>query len=115
VVRDAYVEDCQRGVDRWNRVIREAGIQIELRLPHRRFHRSMGMYAGHHFDPEGRPVSDVEFNRRRFEWLPSDDDRAYIKYLMQPVLEQGKMANWIAAPETGINGRPVNFEYIRRA
>jgi len=33
---------------------------------------------------------------------------------MQPVLERGKMAQWIAAPPRGINGQPLDFEYIRR-
>jgi len=31
-VRDDYIADCQRGVDRWNRIIREHGIDVELRL-----------------------------------------------------------------------------------
>ena len=33
VLRDAYVEDCQRGVDRWNKRLTEAGIPARLRLP----------------------------------------------------------------------------------
>ena len=115
IVRDAYVEDCQRGVDRWNKVIRDAGIDFEVRLPHKRFNRKMGIYAGHCFDPEGRLISDVTFNENRYAWLPSEKDRTFIRDLMQPVLEPGKMANWIAAPETGINGKPIDFEYIRRA
>ena len=28
VLRDEYVEDCQRGVDKWNRTIAEAGIRL---------------------------------------------------------------------------------------
>ena len=32
---------------------------------------------------------------------------------MLPVLERGKMANWIAAPERGVKGQPLDFEYIR--
>jgi benzoyl-CoA 2,3-dioxygenase component B len=34
---------------------------------------------------------------------------------MQPVYERGKMASWIAPPETGIKGRPVDYEYVRLA
>ena len=115
VVRDAYTEDNQRGVDRWNKIIREAGVDIELKLPSRRFNRKMGLFGGHHFDPEGRPISDVEFNEKRYEWLPSEKDKAHIRNLMQPVLEQGKMAHWISPPATGINGKPIEFEYIRKA
>ena len=114
VVRDAYVDENQKGVDRWNRIIKEAGINFEIRLPSRRFNRKMGMYSGHFFDPKGTPITDEEFNRRRFEWLPSDKDRELVKHLMQPVLERGKMANWISAPNSGINGKPLDFEYIRR-
>jgi len=114
VVRDGWVEENQKGVDRWNRIIREAGIDFEIKLPHRRFNRKMGVYGGHFFDPSGRPITDEEFNRRRFEWLPSDKDKAHVKSLMQPVLERGQMAHWIAAPNSGINGKPLDFEYIRR-
>ena len=32
---------------------------------------------------------------------------------MKPVHAPGKMANWIAAPKRGINGQPVDFEYVR--
>jgi benzoyl-CoA 2,3-epoxidase subunit B len=32
---------------------------------------------------------------------------------MQPVYERGKMAAWIAPPARGINGKPVDFEYVR--
>jgi benzoyl-CoA 2,3-dioxygenase component B len=32
---------------------------------------------------------------------------------MQPVTEPGKFANWIAPPSRGINGQPVQYEYVR--
>jgi benzoyl-CoA 2,3-dioxygenase component B len=34
---------------------------------------------------------------------------------MHPVTEPGKMANWIAAPRQGIKGKPLDFEYVRKA
>src|ERR1700674_1122086 len=34
-LRDAYIADCARGVSRWHKVIKAAGIDFELRLPHR--------------------------------------------------------------------------------
>ena len=115
ILRDAYVDDNQRGVDRWNKIIKDAGIDFEIRLPNRRFNRKMGVHAGHTFDPDGNPITAEEFAARRDEWLPSEADKRYIKELMQPVLEPGKMANWIAAPARGIDGKPIDFEYIRRA
>ena len=114
VLRDEYVEDAQRGVDKWNRAIEEAGINYRLTLPHRRFHRAVGLYAGLHFDPAGNPISKEEWDRRRDEWLPSAADRAYVRSLMtRPVYDPKQMANWIAPPPRGIKGRPIDFEYVR--
>src|SRR3989442_1501083 len=44
VVRDSYVEDCQRAVDKWNRAIADAGADFRLTLPSRKFHRHIGLY-----------------------------------------------------------------------
>jgi benzoyl-CoA 2,3-dioxygenase component B len=113
VLRDAYIDDNQRGVDRWNRMIAEAGVNYTITLPSRRFNRTMGIYAGYHFDPKGDQLPPAEWERRKFEWLPNEADRVYVKSLMLPVLERGKMANWISAPDRGVKGQPVEFEYIR--
>jgi benzoyl-CoA 2,3-dioxygenase component B len=32
---------------------------------------------------------------------------------MTPVVERGKMANWIAPPKFGINHQSFDFEYVR--
>jgi benzoyl-CoA 2,3-dioxygenase component B len=115
VLRDAYVDDSQRGVDKWNRVIEEAGYSFRLRLPSRRFHRATGIYSGMHFDMEGNPLTREEWVQRKSEWLPTEADEAYVKSLMTtPVFEPGKMANWVAPPPRGIKGRPVDFEYVKR-
>ena len=114
VLRDAYVDDCQRGVDRWNQILKDAGIGDRLTLPSRRFHRRIGTYAAAPCDPEGRLLSKETFEQRRDEWLPSAADEAYVKNLMtRPVYAPNQMANWISAPAHGIKGRPVDFEYVR--
>ncbi len=114
VLRDGYVEDCQRGVDRWNKVLADAGMSDRLTLPSRRFHRNQGLFTGQHYSPEGRKLTAEEWNARKDEWLPTAEDRAFIQNLMtRPVTEPGKMANWIAPPPRGINGRPLDFEYVR--
>lgn len=115
VLRDEYIDDSQRGVDKWNRLIADAGVPFQLKLPSRRFHRATGVYAGCSFTPEGELISEAEWKARRDEWLPSEADKAYVKSLMKPVMEPGKMAHWIAPPKHGIKGRPVDFEYVRRA
>ena len=114
ILRDAYVEDCDRGVGRWNKTLEKFEIGTRLALPHRRFNRAIGAYAGARFDPEGRPISEEEWNRRRAEWLPSDADREYVQSLMHPVVELGKIANWVAPPPRGVNGQPFEFEYVRK-
>src|SRR5207253_8624291 len=82
VLRDEYVKDCQRAVDRWNKTLKKQGVEVmALVLRHRRFHRGVGPHAGLHFDPRGRPTSESERSR----WLPSDEDRAYVKSLMHVV------------------------------
>ena len=114
-LRDDYVEDCARGVARWNQIIRKAGIDVELKLPHRAFHRAIGAFAEVRVSPDGRVLSEAEWDAKKHEWLPSEADAAYVGSLMQPVTERGKFANWIAPPARGINGQPTDFEYVRLA
>ena len=114
-LRDDFRADCQRGVDRWNKTIAEAGVDFELKLPHTAFHRQIGTFAGAHFDPSGQPVSAEAWRENVRRWLPTDEDHAYVGSLMKPVTEPGKMAHWIAPPARGINGQPIDFEYVRLA
>ena len=88
---------------------------FRLALPSNRFHRQIGLYAGHAFDPAGTPMSQDQWQARRGEWLPDAADEAYVKSLMQPVTEPGKIAGWIAPPAKGINGLPEHFEYVKPA
>jgi benzoyl-CoA 2,3-dioxygenase component B len=114
VMRDWYVGDCAAGVERWNRTLEHYGVSDRLRLPDRKFNRAIGMYAGFRFDPDGRPLSQVEWDRRKFEWLPSPADSEYLLSIMaQPVYEPGTFANYIAPPRRGINQKPIDFEYVR--
>jgi benzoyl-CoA 2,3-dioxygenase component B len=114
VLRDWYVGDCAAGVDRWNRVLEQHGIPDRLRLPDRKFNRHIGMYSGMQFDPAGGPLPEEEWQRRRFEWLPSPADSEYLLSLMaEPVYARGTFANYIAPPRRGINQQPIDFEYVR--
>jgi benzoyl-CoA 2,3-dioxygenase component B len=113
VLRDGYVDDCQRAVDKWNRTIEKSGAtDIRLRLPHRRFHRNIGLYAGLPVDVDGNLIDAAEHARRRDGWLPSAADKAYVASLMQPVPAPGRIAGWIAPPTKGINGKPFDFPYV---
>ena len=116
VLRGEYIEDSQRGIDKMNRLIKEKGFDFELKLPSSRFNRGAGIYAGLHFDTAGNLLTIEQWNARKDQWLPSVADGTYVKSLMtSAVLEPGKMAHWIGAPKHGIKGRPVEFEYVKRA
>ena len=113
VLRDAFVKDCEKGIERWNRSLAKADVPYRFTLPHRRFHRGIGIYSDHRFDRDGNMMTEAEWAVKRDEWLPSEEDKIYVKSLMKPVIEPGKMAGWIAGPKTGINGQEVDFEYVR--
>ena len=98
---------------RWNKTLTDEGSSERLFLPNTRFHRHVGEYAGHHFDIEGNLITAERFERRKAEWLPTMEDREYVRSLMHPVTELGKIANWIAPPAAGIKGKPFEFEYVR--
>jgi benzoyl-CoA 2,3-dioxygenase component B len=109
---DAYVEDCQNGLARWNAELEAQHLNERLTLPSVRFNRNVGLYAGSHFDPEGNAVGDPIWQARFGKWLPSDADYEYVKNAMVPVYEPGKIAPWIAPPEKGIGGKRLEFEYV---
>jgi benzoyl-CoA 2,3-dioxygenase component B len=114
VLRDWYVGDCEAGIERWNRIFERHGMSDRLRLPDRKFNRAIGMFASHRFNPDGRQISDEEWERRRDEWLPTAADKAYLMSIMaEPVYRPGLFANYIAPPTRGINRQPVGFEYVR--
>jgi benzoyl-CoA 2,3-dioxygenase component B len=113
VLRDDYIKDSIGGVERWNKVIEKAGIPVRLSVPHKAFHRNIGMLKGVKVSPDGRVVSEGEWAANRDNWLPSEGDRAFVASLMGRVVEPGKFANWIAPPVMGINRQPVDFDYVR--
>lgn len=113
VLRDDYIRDSIAGIERWNRVIEKTGVPFRLKAPHKAFHRNIGSLAGVKVSPDGRVVSDQEWNASVAQWLPSDADRAFVGSLMGRVVEPGKFANWIAPPVMGINRQPVDFQYVR--
>jgi benzoyl-CoA 2,3-dioxygenase component B len=113
VLRGEYLKDCEKGLARWNKTLADEGLTERLYLPNPRFHRHVGEYAGHFFDVEGNLISEDEFEKRKAEWLPTLADREYVRSLMHPVTEPGKVANWIAPPAAGVKGKPFEFEYVR--
>lgn len=112
-LRDDYAEDCQKGVERWNRTLADAGSDVRLRLPHLGFHRAVGTFRGRFVSPDGRVLESDEWTSSTADWLPTDDDRQHVQSLMTGVTERGQMAGWLAPPARGIHQKPVDYEYVR--
>ena len=88
-------------------------MEARLTIPHKGFNRRIGSLAGLNIAPNGRVISQAEWDSSVASWLPSAEDRMFVQSLMNRVVEPGKFANWIAAPVTGINNHPIDFEYVR--
>jgi benzoyl-CoA 2,3-dioxygenase component B len=111
-LRDSYIADCERALARWNKIIREADIGVELKLPHRGFRRAIGEFAGIDVTPDGKIISAEEWQRHSSEWLPTQTEREFVGSLMKPFTAPGQFAGWIAPPARGINHQPLDFEYV---
>jgi benzoyl-CoA 2,3-epoxidase subunit B len=114
-LRREYIADCATGVSRWNKILESAGLPQRLALPHIAFNRKVGAFAGIETTPGGELISPAEWQQRNVEWLPTDVDKTYVRSLMQPVHERGKIAAWIAPPRNGINGQPFDYDYVHLA
>ena len=112
-LRDDFMKDSVSGVERWNKIIQKNGIDFQLTVPHKAFHRQIGPLAGLKISPQGRVITEDQWNRNVRDWLPTDTDSQFVKSLMGRVAEVGKYANWIAPPLVGINKQPINIEYVR--
>jgi len=114
-LRDDYTSDCQRGLDRWNKIVDKTGVAFKFELPHVGFHRQIGEFKDVKISPAGVIVGDAAWSRDIGKWLPSKDDGDFIVSLMKPVSEPGQFANWIAPPRLGIDNKPGDFEYVKIA
>jgi benzoyl-CoA 2,3-dioxygenase component B len=109
------VNDCAKGVERWNKIIEKTGVQFRFALPHTGFHRQIGEFKDVHVTPKGVLVDDATWARTRDDYLPSTGDGEFIASLMQPVSEPAAFADWIAPPKVGIDNKPGDFEYVKVA
>jgi benzoyl-CoA 2,3-dioxygenase component B len=114
-LRREYIADCQGGVNRWNKILAGAGLPHRVKLPHIAFNRRVGAFAGIEASPDGELLSADEWAERQAQWLPTDVDKTYVRSLMRPVHERGKIAAWIAPPRNGINGKPFDYDYVHLA
>jgi hypothetical protein len=97
ILRDAYIDDNQRGVDRWNKIIAEQGIDFRSRCPAA---ASIGRWGSTRatLRPAGTrsPPRSASAQARM---APERADRSYVEAADAAGARAGKMAHWIAAPE----------------
>ena len=113
VLRDEYVSDNEKGIEYFNKICARFGVDFRFSLPHRRFNRRIGMYAEGRFDLDGNPIDERAWNENVERWLPTPSDTAFVRSLMVPCHERGKIAGWIAPPAKGIDGKPFEYEYVK--
>jgi benzoyl-CoA 2,3-dioxygenase component B len=111
-LRREYIADCQSGVNRWNKILERAGLPQRLKLPHVAFNRKVGAFAGIEATPDGQLLGTADWERDKHRWLPTEVDKTFVRSLMHPVYERGKIASWIAPPRNGINGKPFDYDYV---
>ena len=58
-------------------------------------------------------MDEAAWNAKVDDWLPTVEEKAYVKSLMVPCHEQGKIASWIAPPARGIDGHEFEYEYVK--
>jgi benzoyl-CoA 2,3-epoxidase subunit B len=114
-LRRQYIADCEGGVKRWNRILEGAGLPHRLALPQPSFNRKVGAFAGIEASPAGEILTAADWEHRKSQWLPTGTDKTFVRSLMRPVYERGKIAAWLAPPRNGINGQPFDYEYVHLA
>jgi benzoyl-CoA 2,3-epoxidase subunit B len=110
-LRDDYVVDCRKGLERWNRTLAEVGRTLEL--PYHGFNRHVGAFAAHDVSPAGVVLTAAEWEAGKDGWLPTSSDREYVQSLMHAVTTPGAMAGWLAPPSAGIHQQPLDYDYVR--
>ncbi|MDH3690329.1 MAG: benzoyl-CoA 2,3-epoxidase subunit BoxB [Gammaproteobacteria bacterium] len=113
-LREDYVADVNEGIARLNGILKKHGVDFHIKLPHRAFNRKVGSFADLHVSPDGKVMSEQEWSRHQHEWLPTEEDKEYLRSLMpKAITVPGRFASWIAPPSRGINDKPIEFEYVR--
>lgn len=114
-LRDDYVDNCERGILQWNRIVKKGGIDFEITLPSVTFNRAIGEFSGIETDLEGSLLSPEDWQSRKDEMLPNSDDGEFIQGLIKHSAKRdaGGFASWIAPPKVGINNKPGDFEYVK--
>ena len=76
-LRDDYTADCQRGLERWNKIIERTGVPFKLELPHVAFHRQIGEFKDVQATPEGAMVDEATWDKREGQVAAVDGRRRF--------------------------------------
>ena len=102
ITRQAYVDDCNIGIKRWNRLIKKYGYEEYSLLYLLQNSEAIGVCKSNlSINPKGEFLNQDIYNRKLASWLPSENDKKFINSLMIQELDPGKTASWITKPEEG--------------
>src|SRR5262249_31760586 len=73
-LRDDYTRDCNKGLERWNKIIAATGVNFSFALPHVAFHRKIGEFRDVEASPQGVLLDAATWQREKDKWLPSKAD-----------------------------------------
>jgi len=111
---DDYYLEATGGIGRWNKIVAKTGCEFQFSLPYKGFSRKVGVFSEDFISPCGEVLSEQEWKDSKSDWLCDDTDADFIQALMRVACtEKGKFAGWIAAPKSGINSQPLEFEYVK--
>ncbi len=110
---DDYTRECQGGLNRWNKIISDIGVDFEISQPHMAFNRQVGEFAGMHVTPSANIIDQASWQERINEWMPNQEDLKFLKDLTKPEMGPGKFATWVSPPRHGVDNKEGDFEYVR--
>ncbi len=113
ITRQAYVDDCDIGIKRWNRLINKHGYkEYSLSLPSTKFRRNIGVWSNLPFNTKGQLIAENKYKDYLSSCLPDENDKKFINSLMVQELNPGKTASWITKPRRGINNQDIEYNYV---
>src|ERR1700737_439600 len=77
-LRDDYTADCQRGLDRWNKIIERTSVDFRTSRPHAVFHRQIGEFRDIEASPSGELLDQASWERNKNQWLPASAGGEFI-------------------------------------
>ena len=99
VLLDAYIADCTRIRQRWNREPEEARSHRGDPPPTASSTVSRASHAGYRFNPAGELIDEATWTKEHTNWLLTKADREYVDSCMVKVTEPGKFQELHRAAE----------------